>query len=208
MERNSSIQKNIDKKRRKASGAAVFQESVTLALQRALFEEWAEVGYSSLKMERIASRAGVGKAALYRRWKSKKELVYDAMPSIAVTITEIPDTGSFEEDVRIFVHSLAVALRHPLVRRILPDMHAERVRSGELEDLITLVTKKRRDQATVILERAIARGDLLETIDVPIALDFFIANIYWSMIIQRRRLSKEAIDKISRAITISIRQAL
>lgn len=208
MERNSSVQINMNKKKRQASGAAVLQESVTLALHRALFEEWVEVGYSSIKMERIASRAGVGKAALYRRWKSKKELVYDAVQSAALTMTEIPNTGSFKDDVHLLTHSLAVTLRHRLVRSILPDLHAERVRSDELEDLIQLVTKSRRDNATVILERAITRGELPKTVDITLALDFFIANIYWSMIIQRRRLSKAAIDKISQAIVISIKQAL
>jgi AcrR family transcriptional regulator len=52
-------------------------------LERALYEatlaELAEVGYGGLTMEGIAARAHTGKAALYRRWASKCELVHDAL---------------------------------------------------------------------------------------------------------------------------------
>jgi AcrR family transcriptional regulator len=52
-------------------------------LERALYEatlaELAEVGYGRLTMEGIAARAHTGKAALYRRWTSKHDLVHDAL---------------------------------------------------------------------------------------------------------------------------------
>ena len=46
---------------------------------RAALEGLADVGYDSLSMAEIASRASVGKGALYRRWTSKAQLVTDAM---------------------------------------------------------------------------------------------------------------------------------
>jgi AcrR family transcriptional regulator len=52
-------------------------------LERALYEatlaELAEVGYGGLTMEGIAARAQTGKAALYRRWAAKCELVHGAL---------------------------------------------------------------------------------------------------------------------------------
>lgn len=52
-------------------------------LERALYEatlaELAEVGYGGLTMEGIAARAHTGKAALYRRWATKCELVHAAL---------------------------------------------------------------------------------------------------------------------------------
>lgn len=54
-----------------------------LVLERALYDatlaELAEVGYGGLTMEGIAARAHTGKAALYRRWCSKHDLVYAAL---------------------------------------------------------------------------------------------------------------------------------
>ena len=52
-------------------------------LERALYEatlaELTEVGYGGLTMEGIAARAQTGKAALYRRWASKHDLVHAAL---------------------------------------------------------------------------------------------------------------------------------
>jgi AcrR family transcriptional regulator len=52
-------------------------------LERALYEatlaELAQVGYGGLTMEGIAARAHTGKAALYRRWASKHDLVQAAL---------------------------------------------------------------------------------------------------------------------------------
>jgi AcrR family transcriptional regulator len=52
-------------------------------LERALYEatlaELSDVGYGKLTMEGIAARAHTGKAALYRRWACKHDLVHAAL---------------------------------------------------------------------------------------------------------------------------------
>jgi AcrR family transcriptional regulator len=61
-------------------------------LERALYEatlaELAKVGYGGLTMEGIAARARTGKAALYRRWASKHDLVRAALIS---AVPPLPD---------------------------------------------------------------------------------------------------------------------
>jgi AcrR family transcriptional regulator len=61
-------------------------------LERALYEatlaELAQVGYGGLTMEGIAARAHTGKAALYRRWTSKHDLVHAALIS---AVPPLPD---------------------------------------------------------------------------------------------------------------------
>ena len=49
------------------------------ALYDAALAELAAVGYGGLTMEGIAARARTGKAALYRRWSSKHDLVQAAL---------------------------------------------------------------------------------------------------------------------------------
>jgi AcrR family transcriptional regulator len=200
MERNSSDEKKFDRPRRKPAGAAVLQDTVTEAIQRALFEEWAETGYSALRMERIAARAGVGKAALYRRSKSKFEMVTQAVKSAATNITPIPDTGSFEKDVAKLMRRMAATLRNPLVRRILPDLHAEHARSDELADLLESVTRDRRAQAMVMLDRAIERGELTIDTDRQMILDMFIAPLYWHVIVQHRPVRSVDIKRFTNLV--------
>lgn len=183
------------------------QASVTAALHRALFEEWAETGYASLRMERIATRAGVGKAALYRRWKTKREFVYDAVKATAFSITPLPDTGNLKEDISAITRTFSIALRHPLVRRILPDLHAEHARSDELATLLNTVTKERRLQATAVLERAIHRGELPPDMDRKLALDMLIALVYWRVIVQKKHPTQKDLMQISKTVLASIHGA-
>jgi AcrR family transcriptional regulator len=62
-------------------------------LERALYEatlaEMAEVGYGRLTMEGIAARAHTGKAALYRRWTSKHDLVHAALHHVLPPLSEL-----------------------------------------------------------------------------------------------------------------------
>src|SRR4249919_1354171 len=40
-------------------------------------------GFASLRLEHVAARAGVGKATIYRRWRSKEELAFDLLLELA-----------------------------------------------------------------------------------------------------------------------------
>jgi AcrR family transcriptional regulator len=70
-------------------------------LERALYEatlaELAEVGYDKLTMEGIAARANTGKAALYRRWTSKLDLVHAALVFALPPVPE-PRSGRSTRD--------------------------------------------------------------------------------------------------------------
>jgi AcrR family transcriptional regulator len=72
-------------------------------LERALYEatlaELAEVGYGRLTMEGIAARARTGKAALYRRWCSKHDLVHAALVYALPPVPELRPGRSARENL-------------------------------------------------------------------------------------------------------------
>jgi AcrR family transcriptional regulator len=76
------------------------------AAMRAAIELIVEDGYPALTMERIAVRAPVSRAALYRRWPNKVELVVDAIGSFLRPQGPLPDTGRLRDDFVGFLHSL------------------------------------------------------------------------------------------------------
>ena len=150
--------------RRAPAGAAVLRQDVTDAIRAAVFEELAQVGYARMSIEAIARRAGVGKAAIYRRWRSKLRLVLEVVSAVAVQGMPTPDTGSLLGDVRALLEVTARVLRHPKVSQIVPDLLAEAARTPDIaEALQTALRDTQRQVATVVLRRGCSFG----------AVDFF-----------------------------------
>ena len=164
-------------------GAASFRSDVTTALTRALMVEWARTGYAALSLEAVARRAGTGKAALYRRWPSKLAMVSDALSQLARDGSALPDRGSFEADLAGALRELRRLLRHPQVRRILPDLHAEMPRSPELARLVReRVQAPRRARLMELIERAVIRRELPAGSDAGLAADMILGTLYWRMV--------------------------
>src|SRR5215470_885249 len=84
---------------RKPAGAAVLRPDKTDAIVAAFYEELAESGHERLTMDRVAARAGVGKAALYRRWPSKQRMVADLVASLDGNYAAQYDRGSLRDDL-------------------------------------------------------------------------------------------------------------
>ncbi|CCK27015.1 transcriptional regulator [Streptomyces davaonensis JCM 4913] len=69
------------------------------AILDATLEQLSTVGWNGLTMEGVAAGAQTGKAAVYRRWPSKEDLVADALKSGLPRIDAVPDLGSVREDL-------------------------------------------------------------------------------------------------------------
>jgi AcrR family transcriptional regulator len=139
-------------------------------------------------MDDVAARAGVGKATIYRRYRSKEELVGAAVGTFVSEI-EIPDTGSTREDlltlmraaVRVYSRDLEAGLMPGLVNAMRRDPElAQSVREGFLAS--------RRGTLTVVLDRAIARGDLRPDLDVELALDVLGGPLFYRLLITGGRI--------------------
>lgn len=201
MERNRIDHNHMKKVGKRApTGAALMQARVTDSLTRALFVEWAERGFAALSLEAVAKRAGVGKAALYRRWPSKLAMISDRLNAVGVGITDIPNQGSLARDIRAALLDIRKLLRHPLIRRILPDLHAELARSPDLREVIRPIQAARRARAERIIHQAIARGELPENVHLKLASDVLAAPLYWRIIVIGNRADLAYIDVLTVAI--------
>src|ERR1700722_2444120 len=100
--RASGVGPPVRSKQIEAPARATRRRGATLehALLDAAWEELQASGYSKLTMERVAERAGTSRAVIYRRWRSRVELVIAAMryqqPVVAGSSL---DTGSLRGDV-------------------------------------------------------------------------------------------------------------
>jgi AcrR family transcriptional regulator len=133
-------------------------------LEHALFEatlaELAEVGYGGLTMEGIAARARTGKAALYRRWASKCELVHAALVFALPPVPE-PRSGRPARDNLLTMFTshrdmLAGKTAFPGLRVIQQLLHEPEMR----EIFADAVVAPRLKIVESILQAAVADGDI------------------------------------------------
>ena len=142
------------------------------AIERATLELLPEHGLRGLSMEQVARRAQVSKATLYRRFRSKKELVTAALRSIR-TAQPAPDTGSVLGDLlALLQRERSAAKRLPDVARLAAKLLADAVDDAELFRLAqrTLIAFDRH-AIRQVLSRGIKRGELRTDIDIGLATD-------------------------------------
>ncbi|NIL50803.1 TetR/AcrR family transcriptional regulator [Streptomyces sp. 2BBP-J2] len=194
-------------RRRAPAGAAVLREDVTEAIRTAVFEELATVGYARMSIEGIARRAGVGKTAVYRRWRSKLHVVLDVVSALAVQGLPAPDTGSLESDLRLLYEVSSRALRHPVASQILPDLQAEAARNPEIAEAVQKALREGQDGvAKGIVTAAQERGEIGAGVDHALALDLISGPLYWrSVVIRSPKLPKGYLDGLSRATAQALR---
>jgi AcrR family transcriptional regulator len=179
---------------------------VTRAIRDAVLEELAEHGYGRTSVEAVARRAGVGKAAIYRRWPAKLDLVIAAVSSAAVRPDDLQDTGSLRGDVLAFLHAGRALLQHPLGRRIVPDLLAEAARSPRLDEMMERdVGGPRRALATALVERAVLRGELRDGLDLELALDLVPAALYWRVSVRRTPATDADLERLADAVVAGLR---
>ncbi|WP_409490510.1 TetR/AcrR family transcriptional regulator [Amycolatopsis sp. cmx-11-12] len=119
-----------------------------------------ETGYQRCTIDAVAARAGVGKAAVYRRWRSKAELVFAAV--IHPEELEPPeDTGSLRGDVAAVLEVIESSLDSAELRQALPSLLADVRADPVLEARFGEVFLGReRGYLVLMLDRAVARGEL------------------------------------------------
>ncbi|MFI8289637.1 TetR/AcrR family transcriptional regulator [Streptomyces sp. NPDC085614] len=191
--------------RRAPAGAAVLREDVTEAIRAAVFEELAAVGFARMSIEGIARRAGVGKTAVYRRWKSKLSLVLDLVGALAAEGLPAPSTGSLYGDVRALLEVAAHALRHPVASQVIPDLLVEAARQPEIAGAVkTALLDGRQGVVAQVVREAVERGELPPEADPDRALDLVVGPLYWRLVVVRGDLPQGYLDDLARSAVAAL----
>jgi AcrR family transcriptional regulator len=135
-------------------------EELENAILTAALAELAEVGYPALTMERIAIRARTSKAALYRRWPGRAELIIDACRMRGSAERDLHDTGTLRTDMLALLRQMAATMATPqggILRGLLAEMSHDAELAGLIREQIYAAGPI---TVHVILERAVARGEV------------------------------------------------
>jgi AcrR family transcriptional regulator len=135
--------------------------NVEPAVQGATLALLAEVGYDRLSIEAVAARAGVAKTTVYRRWPGKPELVLDAMRGNDPLPGVPDDCGCLRDDLLALMHRVVLGMYENadprVVAAIMHAMRSHRTLAAFVNERLAGVM---RSHSAIIVERAIARGEL------------------------------------------------
>jgi AcrR family transcriptional regulator len=144
------------------------------AILQATFDGLAELGYERLSMDDIATRAHVGKAAIYRRWSSKAEVTVAAMAWWREQMgpVAVPDTGSLRGDVEAIVAMVPAFDGDRSTLGVLLGLANAARRDPELAAAIRDQGLARSRQGfRQVLNRAVARGEIPPGRDLTLVPD-------------------------------------
>ncbi|MFE2408965.1 TetR-like C-terminal domain-containing protein [Kitasatospora sp. NPDC059408] len=130
-------------------------------------------GYARLTMEGVAAAAQTGKAALYRRWSSKEELVMDALRASLPPAGPAPDTGSLRGDLVEVVTRLRTAMfseSGAAVRAVMSELDHERAHAF-LEIVLVRVVEPTTRLIAEVLSRGAVRGEVRAAAVTPLVID-------------------------------------
>ncbi|MFD5632143.1 MULTISPECIES: TetR/AcrR family transcriptional regulator [unclassified Streptomyces] len=155
-----------------------------------------ELGWSKLTLGDVATRAGVAKTTLYRRWAGKNELVVDAVAELFDEL-ELPDRGTLAADIEGVVLQFAAILSRPEAKTALMAVVAESTRDEPLRERIrtSIVDRQKR----LVLEgraRAQLRGELPPEQDPDTATRTvdLIFDMVAGAVVHRTLVSAEPVD--------------
>jgi AcrR family transcriptional regulator len=133
------------------------------AILNAALAALTENGYDATNMDDIAARAGVGKAAIYRRWSSKAALITDTLvywrPDLLTN--DAPDTGSLAGDLDALVERVGRNDNDMVTSDLVLRVALEAVRDPELASALDdLMLFRGKRVFSTILAQAAARGEI------------------------------------------------
>lgn len=146
------------------------------------------VGYSALTFEAVARQAGVHRPAIYRRWRTKAELVHDAVyPADAGTLG-FATSGDFATDLRLVAQGAIALFSRREVLAAVPGMMADRQSDARLQRrLQPRVEATARVAFARFVAEAVLRGDARDPVDSDVLLDALAGTVLMRVATRGRR---------------------
>jgi AcrR family transcriptional regulator len=145
--------------------------------------ELADSGYAGTTVERIAARAGVAKTTIYRRWGGLNGLLADLMAEYAAREIPVPDTGHLDADLHALAGDVVGSLQHPAIRAALASIVAAAVQDHEARDVLARFLAARSARMSIIVDRAVRRGELSAGTDAAEVIQIVTAQVYYRVFI-------------------------
>ena len=174
------------------------------AIFEATLAQLALGGYTRLSFDAIAAQAGVHKTTIYRRWRTRDQLVAAAFMDVAQRRLDVADTGNIDHDARALARSVAMTLAQPVVAAAVRATLS--LSSPETRGEIGRRFWGSREAAVgPLIERAIERGQLPVGTHPPALIAAIAAPLYLRLLVSGEPLTRAAADTSAAAALAAAR---
>ncbi|MER7585587.1 TetR/AcrR family transcriptional regulator [Kitasatospora sp. NPDC097691] len=174
----------------------------------ATLAEVTATGYDGLTVEAVATRSGVHKATLYRRWCGVDGLVADALTASADQPWPLPDTGDLQQDLRRITHEVFSVFTDPELGPTPTALISAAQRSDAGATALRAFFATRHRQAAEVAERAVARGELPAGTDGAEVVRAATAPLYYRLFVSGEPLDARSAERAADAATLAARAGL
>lgn len=164
--------------------------------QRLLLATWDEViasGYNALSFSQVATRAGAHRTDIYRRWKTKAQLVTAAMEAHLPPVDAF-DSGSLRGDIRAHLDALWQTWSSEWVDAmigVLADL------DEDAERTILALSLERGQPLRDGIVRSVRRGELMEMPDLAMIGDLLEGPLMHRRLIARQVMTLDDLDALA-----------
>lgn len=164
------------------------------AILAASYDLLLENGFEFVTVEKIAERAKVSKATIYKWWPNKAAVVMDGFLSAAMARLPVPDTGSVSQDIVLQVSNLANFLTSR-EGQVLNELIAEGQFDRKLaEEYRSRYFTPRRLDSRRILERGVQRGELKQDLDLELCIDLLYGPLFYRLLVTGEKIDEAFIE--------------
>jgi AcrR family transcriptional regulator len=191
----SSAEESANKPRRRPGGRSA---RIQAAVMKATIDMLRERGMDGLNVAEIASRVGIPESTIYRRWRSREELVIETVLTQMDVTIPLPDTGSFRVDLQEFLRTSATFLESPegilLTRSMFATMNQTDSRVRQI------YWAARFSHTGELVQRAIERGEVAPKFDANVLLTALTGALYVRMLVLEAPLDQPFLDNLAQML--------
>ncbi|MGN7358967.1 TetR/AcrR family transcriptional regulator [Paenibacillus sp. SAF-054] len=162
----------------------------------ASYELLLENGFQAVTVDKIAERAQVSKATIYKWWPNKAAVVMDGFMDAATDRLPVPDTGSTFNDILIHATNLTRFLTSregTIITQLLGEGQFD---SGLAEAYRDRFFRPRRLEARGLLDKGVQRGELKGHLDIGICIDLIYGPIFYRLLVTGEALDEPYVKQL------------
>jgi AcrR family transcriptional regulator len=161
-----------------------------------------------MSVEAVASRAGVNKTTIYRRWPTLDDLLVDALTTWTHDVIPLPDTGSVETDLLALGRELADQLNGGVGRQVAAVVLTAGLRSVSLREATRRFYDHQAERTIPIVNRAIERGEVPADTDTNALLTTFRAPLLYRLVTTGDPIDEDLVAQAARVTLTAARAGL